>query len=345
MGAVGFGKGQLISEISESIGFKSGLSFSYERMLTFVSEWSKEILTRNKYSSVGVRAEEYEELYFDVLQGTGYIPNSTSFSQCMLFSLFLKNKYYNNKEKFEIGLRIYELYAKWAMEEIHKLEVSGKMEYGMSLPVDSYLKLCYEKYGSKGYELALQLLVHNTTKENINPWNNVRRVDWRDKAELEELYKSESLDTYYGTFIDQRYIDYLSNHLDDVGEINWRKFEALTGEFFKKNGYEVTLGKGRNDDGIDIRVWKEKEDKENPPMILIQCKRQKEKVQKGIVKALWADVVYEQAESGLIVTSSQVSLGAKEDCKVRGYNINFAERDKLEKWIKSMRSKDVDVII
>lgn len=67
MGQVGFSKGQLISEMAETVGFKSGLSFSYQQMLKFVSDESRRILGRNLYSVVGLRPEEYEEIYFDVL--------------------------------------------------------------------------------------------------------------------------------------------------------------------------------------------------------------------------------------------------------------------------------------
>lgn len=151
--------------------------------------------------------------------------------------------------------------------------------------------------------------------------------------------------SYYGSFIAQRYIDFLGNNLNDIGEINWRKFEGLTGEFFKKKGYEVCMGKGKNDGGIDIRVWKNKEDKENPPLILIQCKRQKSKVKIEIVKALWADIVDEKATSGLIVTSSEVTKGAKTWSRARGHHIGFAERDTLKKWIESMRSINTEIII
>lgn len=346
MGRIGFNRGQLISEISESVGFKSGLSFSYERMLEFVSHWSKKILMDNAVSCVGVRAEEYEELYFDVLQGTGYIPSSVSPAvRTGLFSLDLLKRYSNDKHKLDMGLKIYELYGKWMMSELEELIQRGDIKYGMVISPEPYLQECRRQFGTFGYMLALEVLTNQAEHQKYSPWYNVRRVEWVNTAELEELFNSESLETYYGSFIDQRYIDYLSNHLDDIGEIHWRKFEGLTGEFFKRNGYEVTLGKGRNDGGIDIRVWKEKEDKENPPMILIQCKRQKEKVQREIVKALWADVIYEKAESGLIVTSSEVSSGAKEDCKVRGYNVNFAERENLKKWIRSMRSKDIEIIV
>lgn len=344
MGQVGFSKGQLISEMAETVGFKSGLSFSYQQMLKFVSDESRRILGRNLYSVVGLRPEEYEEIYFDVLQGTGYAPQTAS-PYMHLFSLTLKDMFADDKDKFDIGLKVYEEYGAWMKAEIDALKESGEIRYGMSISPKPYIERCMTKYGNFGYGVALQVLKSQMDYQRYSTWYTTRRVNWENKVELKDLFTSESLETYYGSFIDQRYIDYLSNHLDDIGEIHWRKFEALTGEFFNKEGYEVTLGPGRNDGGIDVRVWKEKEDKENPPMILIQCKRQKDKVKSEIVKALWADVLYEKAESGLIVTSSEVAMGAKEDCKVRGYNIDFAEKSTLQKWITSMRSKDIEIIV
>lgn len=339
-----FSKGELISEIAETVGFKSGLNFSYNKMVSFASEEGKQILNTNLVSTVGIRPEEYEDIYFEVLQGTGYAPaNANPDMQYMGIKLF--NMYKDDKEKQDIALKIYEQYGKWIKSEMDRLIKNNNMQYGMSISPKPYVVDCYKKYGTFGYITAMQILSNQINYQNFSPWYNTRRIDWKDKIELEDLFKKESLHTYYGSFIDQRYIDYLSNNLDDIGEIHWRKFEGLTAEFFKKEGYEVTLGSGRNDGGIDVRVWKDKEDKENPPMILIQCKRQKNKVKREIVKALWADVEYEKAKSGLIVTSSEVSSGAKEDCKVRGYNINFAERDTLKRWIKSMRSKDVEIIV
>lgn len=344
MARTSFSRGQLVSEIAETVGYKSGLSFSYEKMLRFVSGGSKKILDSNVRSVVGLRSEEYEDIYFEVLCGTGYAPQTAS-PNMHLFSITLMNMFKDDKEKLDIGLKIYELYGIWMKKEIDSLVKSGRMQYGMTFSPKPYVNECFKKYGVFGYRISLLLLKNQMDYQNYSPCNSIRRVEWKDTAELAELFNSESLDTYYGSFIDQRYIDYLSNHLDDIGEIHWRKFEGLTAEFFKREGYEVTLGPGRNDGGVDVRVWKETEDKENPPMILIQCKRQKDKVKREIVKALWTDVMYEKATSGLIVTSSEVAEGAKQDCKVRGYNIDFAERNTLHNWVKNMRSKDTEIIV
>ncbi len=341
--AIWLNKGNLISEISESTGFKSGLTFSFDKMLSFVTEEYKKILLSNKESVVRIRAEEYEELYLQVLKGTGYA-NKNYNPSGKLFSVYLLDKYGMNDIRFEIGLEVYKLYSDWLMNEVDKLVKVGAA-HGTKIDPSSFFQMCKKKYGLQGAVLCGELLVQQGIAQDYSPWNKIRRVDWKDSADLKELFESESLKTFYGSFIDQRYIDYLANNFDDLGQIHWRKFEALTAEFFKKEGYYVEIGPGRSDGGVDVRVYKENVDKENPPLILIQCKRWKDQVQQETVKALWADVDYEKATSGLIVTSSTVAFGAKEVCSARGYNIDFAENDKLKQWIQGMSSTKNQIII
>ena len=98
-------------------------------------------------------------------------------------------------------------------------------------------------------------------------------------------------ETLYGSFFDQRYIDYLHRNFEDIDRVNWRKFEGLTGEYFGRQGFRVEMGPGRGDDGVDVRVWPGRESSESPPAIIIQCKRQRQAVSKVIVKSLYADVL------------------------------------------------------
>mgnify|MGYP000513354610 CR=1 FL=1 len=201
-----------------------------------------------------------------------------------------------------------------------------------------FIKQSYDKYGELGSKLAYEIIEDMVEYERCSPYNSVRRVDWTDLIELKDLFKSEGLEASYGSFIDQRYIDYLYKNFDnDIDLINWRKFEALTCEFFERQGYKVEIGKGRNDGGIDARIWKTDTDSKSPT-IIVQCKRQKNKVSNTIVKALYADLEAENAESGLIVTSTEISQSGKKIAKARGYKINWCERNTLKSWINSMRS-------
>jgi restriction system protein len=133
-------------------------------------------------------------------------------------------------------------------------------------------------------------------------------------------------------------VDFLSHNFQSIDQINWRKFEGLTCEFFHRVGLDVKIGKGRNDDSIDARIWAKGKSATKPPLILVQCKRQKDKVEKVVVKALYADVIHEKAKLGLVVTSSALSPGAQKVCSARSYPVAESNRDTLKKWIGAMRT-------
>lgn len=123
--------------------------------------------------------------------------------------------------------------------------------------------------------IALEFLGLFLEAQNRSFWSSVRRVEWSNVLELSELFENESLSTLYGNFFDQRFIDYLYRNFEDIDKINWRKFEELVSEYFSKEGFYVDIGPGRNDNGIDARVWPSHKLEGSAPQMLIQCKRQK----------------------------------------------------------------------
>ena len=166
----------------------------------------------------------------------------------------------------------------------------------------------------------------------------MRSFDWNDTVKLKDLFESESLKTQYGSFFDQRFVDYLARNFGRIDEIHWRKFEGLAGEFFERAGFHVEMGPGRGDWGVDIRVWAPADDVGKPPLILIQCKRQQEKVSQVVVKALWADVSDAGAQSGLIVATSALAPSAETVRNAREYPIAAVEKPTLKEWIEQLRS-------
>src|SRR5450432_211054 len=165
-----------------------------------------------------------------------------------------------------------------------------------------------------------------------------RRTDkaWDGIVQLDRLFEGEHVPDDPTVYLDQRYIDYLAKNGEEMRHMHWRNFERLTTEFFRRQGYEVDLGPGTKDGGIDVRVWTDKEAKAGPPIMLIQCKRTKDNVGIETVKAFWADVVFERAESGLIATTAAVTRDGKAMCEARQYPLSFAEGDKVKRWSRSM---------
>lgn len=328
---------ELVEEVSEVVGYKSGLCLEYDRMTKYVVNTYSKLWLGESENYIRFRPEEYEDIVYAILYGIGYI-NEPDPSP---FALKLVHKYKNDPQKFKILEGVLQLRNKWLEEQLS----NPSLTHGSAIdPRDFYYK-SKEEFGEIGAKISLEVLNGLIGYQTASPWNTVRRIEWENIIQLKDLFSCESLDALYGEFIDQRYIDYLSNNFEDIDGIHWRKFEALTCEFFHKNGYYVEIGKGRNDDGIDARIWPTKENLKQPPTIIIQCKRQKEKVGKTVVKALWADVIYEKAESGLLVTTSKVSPGAKKTNTARAYNVNFAERNTLKAWIQAMRTPNKGIFL
>ncbi|CAN7594113.1 restriction endonuclease [Rhizobium sp. LjRoot254] len=162
---------------------------------------------------------------------------------------------------------------------------------------------------------------------------------------LSALFECEALPVDGSGFIDQRFINYLSRSPEVLKEIHWRQFEGLTAEWFARSGYSIELGPGRNDGGVDVRAWNSDASAGTPPALIVQCKREKNKVGKVVVKAPWADVHAERAGAGLIVTTNDISPGAANVIKARAYPITAANYHEVRRWLLEMRKPAAGVIL
>ena len=162
--------------------------------------------------------------------------------------------------------------------------------------------------------------------------------------QLKALFTSERLPADERSYFDQRFINYLDSQPHRLGDIGWRQFEGLTAEWFSRNGYAVELGPGRNDGSIDLRLWGGDPAHGAPPTIIVQCKRQKRKIERVVVKALYADILEEKAQSGLVVTTSDISPGAAADINARAYPITAANRAQVRSWINAMRKPYAGIV-
>jgi restriction system protein len=165
------------------------------------------------------------------------------------------------------------------------------------------------------------------------------RRSWDGVLDLSELFSSESVMASYGRFFDQRFVNYLASNYDAIGSIHWRKFEGLVAEYFHRAGFQVEIGPGRNDNGVDIRVWEKSLATDvSPPTLLIQCKRVRREIDKVVVKALAADVEWEGAQQGLLVATADWSPGAREVVRTRSYRVAEVNRSAVWQWLEDMRA-------
>jgi restriction system protein len=337
MGGIWLSRVELLTTASEIVGRKSGLALNRHRVYELTPNESAEIWSGPDEAMIRVRSEEFEQLVADLLFRVGNIPSpSISPAGVRLF-----HKYKKSPEKLAIFQDVLGIFPEEMTAAMDEAVTRGTK----SIDPTHFVERSEGLHGVEGALIALEFVGDVDQQMHRNPWSTYRRVEWKDMAELEDLYRSESLTTLYGEFFDQRFIDFLGANFPEIDNMNWRKFEGLAAEFFSRAGFRVEVGPGRNDNGVDLRLSPEPFRAGAPPTVLVQCKRQNRVIEKVIVKSLYADVLAEKAESGLIVTTSALSPGARAVCTARAYPVSAAGRSALKGWISAMRTPDAGVFL
>lgn len=282
MGAFHASSMWITGHLGELVGYKAGLALTREELAEHLldSPYIRDVVLVTEHRWVRVRSEEYEEAVRGLLYRVGNIPEHSS-TPPILAAVHRLAVDSTRSEDGEFVLKRCMALFEYA---------SDNTPQGTTLDLDGLLETVDAELGGSGVKIAFEQLDAIGLQRHTSPWMPQRNFDWGNTVELRDLFKSESLKTRYGKFFDQRFIDYLSQNFCRIDEINWRKFEELAGEFFKRAGFQVEIGPGRADGGVDVRVWKPEDDTEKPPLILIQCKREQQKISQLVVKALWADV-------------------------------------------------------
>ena len=321
---------EIAGHLGELVGYKAGLALTREELAEHLVDTPdiRDAVLVTEDRLMHIRSEEYEQTVSALLYRVGNIPTPQP-----LFPVHaVYSRFKHDPPHSEILEKVVERCVKLLPGEIRNTPQGGSLRPGKLLVTIA------KEFGSPGLDIVQELFNALALQQHTSPWLPQRSFDWEDSVQLRDLFMSENLETQYGRFFDQRFVDYLARNFQRINEINWRQFEGLTGEFFERAGFQVEMGPGRGDGGVDVRVWSPEDDVEKPPLILVQCKRWQDKVGALIVKALWADVLDEGAQSGLIVTTSALTPGAEDVRKTRGYPITAVERPILQEWLKRLRS-------
>lgn len=316
--------------LSESLGFKTGLALDQSDIAALLDSDPRfaHIAKLRADRSDGRRFEsvEYEEMCYFLLFKLGRLESDRK--PYPIIDLY--HRYKGDPVRSEMVTGVGELFVEFG-NAIDFSKVKGAID------PSPFIHAVADRYGVQALEMAMHVLGSANAQVVGSPWSKAREIHWDNEVALRDLFKSEGLIAPEGPFVDQRYIDFLHQNFDRIDDINWRKFEGLTGDFFLREGYRVELGPGRNDGGVDLRIWNDGDEPGKPPTILVQCKRQKAPVERVVLKALYADITHEGAKSGLIVTSSRLSPGARDDRNARAYPIEDADRKTVREWIERLR--------
>ena len=283
---------------------------------------------------IRIRSEDYEVLYYTLLHKVGV----TSRPLDGVYEIFKISREIRLRNGAGFADDIQDIYTRHARLEMKLAIQEGKK----SLNPEGMLDEAFRVHGIAGIEAIMLLIQGYSDFMKYSPNTVMKFHRYTSIVNLSDLFEQYNPIAEEGAFLDQRFIDFLSNNAEKLGEIHWRKFEELTAECFQRFGYVVDLGPGSNDDGVDLRVWNE--EREGAPKFIIQCKRVKSKIDKVTIKGLYTDVLHEGCEVGFLVTSSEFSIGARSTIKARNYPIEEINRDNITRWLKELRTPGTGIV-
>lgn len=336
MGGITFGARVLPDTLTELAGYKAGLALSLEALLDHVSgSRYVDAVRQSEEYAVRLRAEEYEELFYYLLHRIGHTET--------VFNGDITGAYRVHKYKKIGKLAEYEEVMKGIIQEWRK-EMERAMKAGeKSLNPEGMMVRAFKEHGEFGLKVVMEQLDVMERARTLSPHSFGRSIEWKSSLPLTSLFNGSKKAPEGGKFIDQRFIDYLHANQEKLGAIHWREFEKLTAEFYEREGYKVDLGPGSGDGGVDVRVWNDS-DVNDTPLCIVQCKRQKDKVEQVIVKGLYADVQNEKAQYGVLVTTSELAPSAKAVIATRGYPIEEVNKNKLGEWLTKLRTPGSGIV-
>lgn len=322
MGKIRALHGYFLDLASEEVACSSGVLLTDSNIKTLSVRYDIDefrYLDRGEHETV-IRPEDFEDAVLNIRKAIGNLPDA-KLGQIVMFDA-VRALYDEGGDPKKIG----EAYL--AVSDSGKYASLGKEAIKEIIAISGQHPLHVLKFLKAFSEMQ---------QRRMNfLYGRVRQRTWDGAVSLDRLFEGEHIPDDPEVYLDQHYIDYLAKNSEEMGRIHWRNFERLTTEFFRRQGYEVDLGKGTKDGGVDVRIWTDKDSKTGPPLMLIQCKRYKDVVGIETVKAFWSDVHFEGAERGLIATTSSVSRDSKKICKVRKWPMNFAEAAEISKWARTM---------
>jgi restriction system protein len=309
--------------ITEEVGCKSGLLLTdpeaYQLMLKNEHD-EADLFGTDRDQMIRFRPEDIEEIVLNLRHQIGELPDAR-------YGAYNRIVWVKRLQKQGVNVApIYEAFGQ--VVESKKYKVIGQEAAAEIVRLSGMSEL-----------LVAQFLMHVATQmDRSMNWFSVEPLDIEWAIPLRAVFTSEAIPDDPDQYLDQRYIDYFAQNGEDLQRMHWRNFERLTAEFFSRRGYEVQLGPGGNDGGVDIRVWPAGTARNGPPLLLIQCKRQADgnDVSAVTVKALWSDVNFEGAKHGLIATTSRIAPGGIKVSRARKWPLGFAENKQVSHWARTM---------
>lgn len=334
MGSIIMPASVFATSLSEDAGERSGFALSRQQLIEHLREDHpfRTVLAKDD-DILRIRSEEYADVVGDLLHALGAAdqPGMPSLGQRLIKRL---GPEWRSQVSISALLEI-EAVANYHLRQRNRTGMLDRDALNTDIPT---------AIGDR--RIAIMEALYDVMPIHLAQTPFFTR-DWHaeDPVPLNSLFESERLPVAGSGFFDQRFVNYLSRRPELLQEINWRQFEGLSAEWLARSGYVVKIGPGRNDDSVDVRAWNPSAEPGTPPVLIVQCKREKRKIGKVVVKALWADIQDERASAGLIVTSNDISPGAAKVVEARAYPITIANRKQVLQWLTAMQKPAAGAVL
>ena len=118
-------------------------------------------------------------------------------------------------------------------------------------------------------------------------------------------------------------------------DIKPRQLEYYVGEIFRNRGYEVYIGRGTNDGGIDLRLYQKTEIDQITTLVQVKKYTKTLPIRLDAVAALYGHVEAEKAQKGLFITTSRYLPSAKALTGRLSKQIMLSDSNDLVNWSKN----------
>lgn len=125
---------------------------------------------------------------------------------------------------------------------------------------------------------------------------------------------------------------YFGKKTDQFDRLHWREFEKLVGELLESQGFQVQLGPGSADGGVDIRLLQR--DPIGDILTLVQVKKYSKHRRIGLqaVQALHGAKMADLADRSIFVTTSSYQPSARRFASRNNVKMGLYVSDDVRKW-------------
>ena len=134
--------------------------------------------------------------------------------------------------------------------------------------------------------------------------------------------------------LDEELYSYFRGTPDALGNLHWRDFETIIAALMESQGYQVELGPGSGDGGVDVRLLQR--DPIGDVMTLVQVKRYRghRRIHLEAVQALHGAVAADGASKSMFVTTSTYSPSAQSFAARRNVPMTLHTTKDVQEWCK-----------